>query len=74
MLCRFDVFRLSALVATAKQNDDRASPLLKINTVAGTVVDAQLADALANWLSIASMPLSQPIQSRSDQRTGPDDP
>lgn len=71
MLRRFDVFRLGTLVAPAKQNDDRASPFLKIDTVAGTVVDSQLADALANWLSVACVPLSQPVQSRSDNRTSP---
>jgi hypothetical protein len=34
-------------------------------------VDTQFADALANRLSVACVPLSQPIQSRSDHRTGP---
>ena len=70
MLRRFDVFRLGALVAPAKQNDDRASPFLKIDTVAGAVVDTQLTDAFANRLSVACVPLSQPIQSRGDYRTG----
>jgi len=63
MPCRFDVLRLGALVAAAKQNDDRVSPLLKIDAVAGTMVDAQLADTFANRLGVAGVPLSQPIQS-----------
>ena len=71
MLRRLDVFRLSALVATAKQNNDCASPLLKIDTVAGAVVDAQFADTFANRLDVACVPLRQPIQSRSDNRTSP---
>lgn len=71
MLRRFDVFRLGALVATANQNDDHASPFLKIDTVTGAVVDTQLADAFANRLSVACVPLGQPIQPRSDHRTGP---
>lgn len=71
MLRRFDVFRLGALVTPAEQNDDCAPPLLKIDTAAGTVVDAQLADALPNWLSVACVPLGQPIQPRSDNRTSP---
>jgi hypothetical protein len=71
MLRRFDVFRLGALVAPAKQNDDRPSPFLKVDTVAGAVVDTELADAFANRLGVACVPLSQPIQSRSDHRTGP---
>ena len=70
MLRRFDVFRLRALIAPAKQNDDRASALLKIDTVAGAVVDTQFADALANRFSVATVSLSQPIQSRSDYRSG----
>ena len=68
MLRRIDVFRLGALVAPTKQNDDRASALLKIDTVAGAVVDTQLADALANRFSVASVSLGQPIQPRSDHR------
>ena len=71
MLRRFDVFRLGALVTPAKQNNDRASSFLKIDTVARTVVDTQLADAFTNRLSIACVPLSKLIQSRSDHRTGP---
>lgn len=71
MLCRFDVFRLSALVAPAKQNDDRASTFLKVDAVTGAVVDAQFADALANRFGVACVSLGQPIQSRSDHRTSP---
>ena len=33
-------------------------------------MDAQFADAPADRLSVARVPLSQPIQSRSDHRTG----
>ena len=58
------------LLPPAKQNNDRVSPFLKIDTIAGAVVDAQFADAFANRLSVACVPLSQPIQSRSDHRTG----
>jgi len=71
MLCHPDVFRLSALVATAKQNDDHASTFLKVDAVTGTIVDTQFADALANRLGVAGIPLGQPIQSRSDNRTSP---
>ena len=70
MLRHFDILRLRAFVAAAKQNDDRISSLLKIDTVAGAVVDAQFADTFANRLDVACVPLSQPVQSRSDQRTG----
>jgi len=45
-------------------------PFLKIDAVAGAVMDTQFADAFANRLSVACVPLSQPIQSRSDHRTG----
>jgi hypothetical protein len=34
-------------------------------------VDTQFADALANRLGVAGIPLGQPIQSRSDNRTSP---
>jgi hypothetical protein len=37
----------------------------------GAVVDTQFADALANRLGVACVPLGQPIQSRSDNRTSP---
>jgi hypothetical protein len=70
MLCRLDVFCLSALVAPAKQNEDGASALLKINTVAGTVMDTQLTNTFANRFSVACVSLSQPIQSRGDHGTG----
>ena len=70
MLRRFDISSLRALVAAAKQNDDRVSPLLKIDTVAGAVVDAQFADTITDRLDIACMPLGQPIQPRSDHRPG----
>ena len=70
MLCRLDVFLLTALVARTKQHDDRASPLLKTDAVSRPVVDTQFADALANRLDVACVPLSQPIQSRSDHRSG----
>lgn len=70
MLCRLDVFRLAALVARTKQNDDRASPRLKIDAVSRPVMDTQFADALPNRLDVACVPLSQPIQSRSDHRSG----
>ena len=63
MLRRFDVFRLGALVAPAKQNNDCVSPFLKIDTVAWTVVDTQFADAFTNRLGVAGVPLSQPVQS-----------
>lgn len=69
MLCRFDVLRLGALVAAATQNDDRVYPLLKIDAVAGAILDAQFADTIANRLGVAGVPLSQPIQSRGDHRT-----
>ena len=68
MLRRFDVFCLGALVATAKQNNDRASAPLKIDTVAGAVVDTQFTNSFADRLSVACVPLSQPVQSRSDHR------
>jgi hypothetical protein len=61
MLRRFDVFRLRALVAAAKQNDDRASSFLKVDTVAGAVVDTELADAFATRLGVTCVPLGQPI-------------
>ena len=63
MLRHFDIPSLRALIAAAKQNDDRVSSLLKIDTVAGAVVDAQFADAFTNRLGISCVPLSQPIQS-----------
>ena len=57
MLCHPDVFRLSALVATAKQNDDYASTFLKVDAVTGAIVDTQFADALANRHGVAGIPL-----------------
>jgi hypothetical protein len=62
MLRRLDMLRLRALVATAKQNDDRIPPRLKIDTVAGAVVDAQFADTFANRLDVACVPLGEPIE------------
>jgi len=43
---------------------------LKIDTIAGAVVDAQLTNSFADRFSVACVPLSQPIQSRSDHRAG----
>src|SRR5256885_1392543 len=70
MLRQFDILRLRALVAAAKQNDDRVSPLLKIDAVARAVVNAQFPDTFANRLDVACVPLGQPIQPRCDHRTG----
>ena len=55
MLRRFDIPSLRALIAAAKQNDDRVSPLLKIDTIAGAVVDAQFADTFADRLAVAKV-------------------
>jgi hypothetical protein len=38
-----------------------ASSFLKVDTVAGAVVDTELADAFANRLGVTCVPLGQPI-------------
>ena len=67
----FDVLRLRALVAAAKQDDDRDSPLLEVDAVAWAMVDSQFTDATADGFGIARQPKCQTVQPRSNQRTRP---
>lgn len=64
-----DIFRLGSLVATTQEQDERLAVPRVIHAVAGTVVDAQLANALADALPIAEKPDFQSIEPRDDAST-----
>jgi hypothetical protein len=60
-LRRLDVLRLRALVAAAQQNDDGVAAPLKVDPVARTIVDAQFADPLSDWLHVARVSIRQTV-------------
>ena len=66
-----DISGLGSLVATTQEQDERLAVLRVIHAVAGTVVDAQLANALADALPIAEEPGFESIEPRNDARTRP---
>jgi hypothetical protein len=68
---RPDVALLRTLVAAAQQDDDRTAPLLKLDAVAGTVMDAQFTDAVADKQNIASVSICQPVKPTEDRTSGP---
>jgi len=70
-MCLLDIFGLGSLVATTQEQDERLAVLRVIHAVAGTVVDAQLANAFADALPIAEKPGSQSIEPRDEARTRP---
>ena len=70
-MCLLDIFGLGSFVATTQEQDERLALLRVIHAVARTVVDAQLANALAEALSIAEEPCFQSIEPRNDARTRP---
>ena len=66
-LRRFDVPILCALVSAAQEDNEHISALLKVDSVARTIVDSQLADALANRFHITGVPKCKSIQTRGNQ-------
>lgn len=70
-MCLLDIFRLSSLVATTQEKDERLAVPRVVHAVAGTAVDAQLANALADGLPVAEKPGFQSIEPRDDARTRP---
>ena len=67
----FDVIRLYALVAAARQDDDGIAPLLEVDTVAMAIIDLQFANFLSYWLTIPCIPKGWTIKARRDQCTYP---
>jgi hypothetical protein len=53
ILRSFNIFGLGALVTTGEKNDQRRTPLLKIDSVTRAIVDPQLRDSCPNGPKIA---------------------
>ena len=65
-----DVFRLSALIAAAEQNDQETPALHIIDPVSGAIMDTKLADAITNWLYVAGIAERETAHPTSDLRFG----
>src|SRR5487761_2571927 len=64
---RSDILCLASLVATAQQDHHRIAPPVKVDAIAGTIVNAKLADPVPDRRRVASMPVSKAVQTRRDQ-------
>lgn len=56
----FDVTILSALVASAEQNDKFTSPLTEIDTISRTMIDPHLGEATACMFHISKIAIASP--------------
>jgi hypothetical protein len=65
----FDILCLRSLIATAQEDDERLTVLRVVNAVTRTVVDPQLANALADALPVPSESGFQAVETRHDPCT-----
>jgi uncharacterized protein (DUF697 family) len=65
-----DILGLSALVATAKQQDQSLTFLRVVHPVTGAVIDPQFADAATHALLVTEQACLEPIQSSHDAVAG----
>jgi hypothetical protein len=70
-LRRFDVFRLRALVATAEQDDDCATPFQEVDPVAWPMVDPQFTYPLPYRFYVSGIPECQAIEARCNKSIHP---
>ena len=66
-----DVCVLGTLVAIRQHYYKYRTTLDEIHPIAGSVVDPQFADGMANRFDIAKVPIGHAIQSRRDASPGP---
>jgi hypothetical protein len=64
----FDVLRLRSLIATAQEENECLTVLRVIHAITRSVIDPQLAYALADTLPVAQEPGLQAVQARHDAR------
>jgi hypothetical protein len=65
----FDILCLRSFIATAQDDDERLTVLRVINAVARAVVDAQLANAVADALPVTQESGLQAVETRHDPCT-----
>jgi len=65
----FDVFVLSALVATNQQQDHQWTVFAKINAVSGPEFDSELEYTFAYGLTVTQISLLQPVKAHLNLRT-----
>ena len=63
---------LCSLVSTGEQDDHRPPLRLEIDAIAGTMVDSQLGNTLADWFHVTRIPLGQAIEARLYARSRPE--
>jgi hypothetical protein len=74
ILGRFNIFGLGALVTTGEKNDQHRSPLLKIDSVTGAIVDPQLRDSCPNGPNIAWIAADEAFNPGLNKRLSPEVP
>jgi hypothetical protein len=63
-----DVFGLSAFGTGTEQQNEHVSVLSEVHTIAGAVVDSQLAHATADALPVTKQSSAEPIKPAQDSR------
>jgi hypothetical protein len=63
---------LRSLVSTGEQDDHRPPLRLEIDAIAGTMVDSQLGNTLADWFHVTRIPIGQAIETRLYARSRPE--